>query len=447
MKKKMLLSAVAMFLAAGTLSAAEFDFANGGSIKFKGNAVPAPAPAASAAKSVSGNAQRAAARPAEWTVMVFINGKNNLEKFALRDVNEMETIGSTDKVNVVVQLGRMDGFDSSDGDWKGVRRYYIKKDDDFSKINSPMVEDLGTLDMGDYKNAIAFGRWAKTKFPARKYMFIFWNHGSGWIKSKGLYTAKGISYDDETNNHMDTPQMAKVIRDIGGVNVVGSDACLMQMAEVAFELKPFAPYIVGSEEIEPGDGYTYDTFLGPLVQNPMMNGAQLAKVAVDAYSDHYDPLGSGYTQSFINSSAMAQFLTLVNSFTTAVMSANDGEAAKYARDHALKFQYADNKDLYDFVSLLVSQSKNQAVKTKGNALMNFITNKLVGHTRSKDAPASIFVPEVTELSKAKGIAVYVPNRSVPPSYLEMQWAKKSNWPKFVKWIASKDAPPEGFKPQ
>ena len=447
MKKKMLLSAVAMLLAAGTLSAAEFDFANGGSIKFKGNAVPAPAPAASAAKTVSGNAQRAAARPAEWTIMVFINGKNNLEKFALRDVNEMEMVGSTDKVNVVVQLGRMDGFDSSDGDWKGVRRYYIKKDEDPTKISSPMIEDLGTLDMGDYKNAIAFGRWAKTKFPARKYMFIFWNHGTGWIKSKGLYSSKGISYDDETNNHMDTPQMAKVLRDIGGVNVVGSDACLMQMAEVAFELKPFAPYIVGSEEIEPGEGYTYNQLLEPLVKNPAMNAPQLAKLAVDTYSDYYDALNSGYTQSFVNSAAMAQFLTLVNSFTTAVMSANEGEAAQYARDNALKFQFADNKDLYDFVSLLISKAKSQAVKAKGKALMDYITNKLVGHSRSKDAPPSIFVPVTTELSKAKGIAVYVPNRSVPPSYLEMQWAKKSNWPKFVKWIASKDAPPAGFKPQ
>ena len=446
MKKKMLLSAVAMLLAAGTLSAAEFDFANGGSIKFKGNAVPASAPAASAAKSV-GNSRRAEARPAEWTIMVFLNGKNNLEKFALRDVNEMEMIGSTDKVNVVVQIGRMDGFDSSDGDWKGVRRYYIKKDEDPTKINSPLIEDLGSLDMGDYKNAIAFGRWAKTKFPAKKYMFIFWNHGSGWVKSKGLYTSKGISYDDETNNHMDTPQMSKVIRDIGGVNVVASDACLMQMAEVAFELKPFAPYIVGSEEIEPGDGYTYDTLLGSLVKNPMMNGAQLAKLAVDAYSDHYESLGSGYTQSFINSASMAQFLTLVNTFTTAVMSANDGEAAKYARDNALKFEYVDNKDLYHFVSLLVEKSNSQAVKAKGKALMSFITSNLVGHSRSKDAPPSIFVPQITELSKAKGIAIYVPNRSVPPSYLEMQWAKKSNWPKFVKWIASKDAPPEGYKPQ
>jgi len=43
----------------------------------------------------------------EWTIMVFVNGKNNLETYALKDMNEMEMIGSSDKVNVVVQIGRM----------------------------------------------------------------------------------------------------------------------------------------------------------------------------------------------------------------------------------------------------------------------------------------------------------------------------------------------------
>ena len=437
MKNKILLSAAMIFLT-GAVSAAEFDFANGGNIKNSLKKTPAPAPVVAAAQSLEN--QRAAKRPAEWTVMVFINGKNNLEKSALRDVNEMEMIGSTDKVNIVVELGRIAGYDTSDGDWTGVRRYLIQKDEDMSKISSPVLQDLGTVDMGDYKSAIAFGKWAKSKYPAKKYMFILWNHGTGWLKSAKLTGTKGISYDDESNNHINTPQMAQILKSIGGVTVFGSDACLMQMAEVGYELRPYVPFIVGSEDIEPGDGYSYDNLLGSLVKEPSMNGAQLAKIAVDTYADYYDQKENGYTQSYINSSAMPQFLSLVNAFTIEVVRADDGEAAQYARDNALKFEDTDNKDLYDFVSLLVSKSNNQNVKNKGKALMDFISNKLVGNNRSKDAPDSYW-SKARELSKAKGIAVYIPRRSVPYSYLEMQWAKKSAWPKFVKWIASKDAPP------
>ena len=210
----------------------------------------------------------------------------------------------------------------------------------------------------------------------------------------------------------------------------------MQMAEVDYELKDYVPFIVGSEETEPGDGYTYDLFLGPLVKNPNVEGATVARLAVDGYSNHYDAQSGGYTQSFVYSNALPQFLNLVNDFAAAVQQANDVEAAKYARDNAIKFAYAENKDLYDFTKLLVEKSKNSNVQTKGKALMNFITRNLVGHNRTKDEPASWW-SAANELTRAKGIAVYIPSKQVPSTYMELQWAQKSNWPKFVNWLASK----------
>jgi len=61
-------------------------------------------------------ASRKPAKPSkEWTIMVFINGKNNLEQYGLKDVNEMEMVGSGDKVNVVVELARIKGYSSADG--------------------------------------------------------------------------------------------------------------------------------------------------------------------------------------------------------------------------------------------------------------------------------------------------------------------------------------------
>ena len=435
MKKTTLIGAAAMLFTAGIVSAQNADFVNGFNYHELLNQQNIVAPQDHTFVAVPKPVLEQLG-PAEWTIMVFVNGKNNLEKYALRDVNEMEMIGSTDKVNIVVELGRMEGFDSSDGDWKGVRRYFVKKDKDTNKITSPMVQDLGMKDMGSYQSVIDFGKWAKQKYPAKKYMLIFWNHGAGWIKSAGLYSSKGISYDDQSNNHINTPQMAEILKAIGGVDVVGSDACLMQMAEVDYEIKNYVTHIVGSEETEPGDGYTYNTFLGPVVQNPGMNATQLARVAVDAYSDHYEAQSGGYTQSFVYSNAIPQFLQLVNAFAYEVTKANDVEAAKYARDNAVKFAYPENKDLYDFTALLISKSNNKAVKEKGQALMNYITHNLVGHNRTKDEPGSWW-SSPNPLSRAKGIAVYIPSKPVPASYSEMQWAKYSNWDEFVNWLAAK----------
>jgi S1-C subfamily serine protease len=40
----------------------------------------------------------------EWTILVYVCGDNDLAPFALLDVNEMELVGSTDAVDVVVQF-------------------------------------------------------------------------------------------------------------------------------------------------------------------------------------------------------------------------------------------------------------------------------------------------------------------------------------------------------
>jgi hypothetical protein len=59
---------------------------------------------------------------AAWTFMVYMDGDNNLEPFALGDFLEMASVGSTSNVNVVVELDRSPAFDTSYGDWTGAWR-------------------------------------------------------------------------------------------------------------------------------------------------------------------------------------------------------------------------------------------------------------------------------------------------------------------------------------
>ena len=90
MKHNVILSAVAMLFSASLLSAQTVDFDRGGfNIKEALKNAPVTAPAASTAVSLpSQNDVARVGQPAEWTIMVFVNGKNNLEKYALRDGND-----------------------------------------------------------------------------------------------------------------------------------------------------------------------------------------------------------------------------------------------------------------------------------------------------------------------------------------------------------------------
>lgn len=84
----------------------------------------------------------AAVQQKEWTIMVFMNGKNNLEMKMLKRINQMETIGSDENITIVAELGRMKGQQGGtdlDGDWTGSRTYLIKKDTDTTSVASPSL--------------------------------------------------------------------------------------------------------------------------------------------------------------------------------------------------------------------------------------------------------------------------------------------------------------------
>ncbi len=356
----------------------------------------------------------------EWTIMVFINGKNNLEPYALKDMNEMEMVGSTDKVNVVTETGLVSGYGATP--WLGTRRFLIKKDNNTSTVTSPMLQDLGKVDMGDYKSVVDFVNWSKTNYPAKKYMLIIWNHGSGWDKGRAL-VSKGISYDDETGNHINTPQMGLLLKAAGGVDVYGSDACLMQMPEVVYEIKNYVPYIVGSEETEPGDGYTYNDLLTPLMANPAMSAEQLGVTAVDAYANHYENQNEGYTQSLVKTAALPQFLNVANDFAAAMMASGDKAGVKAAINGAQNYAVYENHDLVHFAQLIGASTKDANVKAKAAAFANYITGTLVIHNRA--LPSSY--------SNSHGLSGYMPTYGFNGDYNSLAWAAASKWDEFIAW--------------
>ena len=424
MRETLLAAAAVLIFASPAAAGAGFDGLSGIDLKKELSGIEVAVPAAADEPGKS----RPPGSPAEWTVMVFLNGKNDLEKFALRDINEMEMVGSSDKVNIVVEAGRIAGYDSSEGDWKGVRRYLITRDSDTGEVGSRMLRDMGMADMGDYRSLAAFGKWAKAAYPARKYMLIVWNHGTGWDKSLALGSIKGISYDDESGSHINTPQLGMALRELGGVDVYVSDACLMQMPEVAYEIRNYAEYIVGSEAIEPNDGFTYNTFLGPLAARPGMDAAELGRIAVDTYSDRYQDLGKASTQSLLKASALGGFALLVDDFVTAAMAGGEKTLVRAASSGAQSYAGYDNKDMGHFLELYSASSGNAAVKAKALALQAYMNGELLVHSRVSG--------KYTD-GNSRGLAVYLPGYYFDRAYPELAWAADTRWDEFTKWYLEK----------
>ena len=384
-------------------------------------------PEASGARPAGGEKK---ARPVkEWTVMVYMNGKNDLEAAGLLDLDEMERVGSSGQVNIVAEWGRMSGqagdISGLDGDWTGSRRYYVVNDLAPEKIKSRVLQKLPSVDMGDWRHLADFANWGMKNYPAKRYALIVWNHGSGWKTSKAAVN-KGISYDFETKNHISTPELGLAMKAIGKVDVLAFDACLMQMAEVAWEVREQADFIVGSEESVPGLGLPYDYFLGLLsLEGRVMEPEQFSRMMVEGYTAFYASHKSSTTLSVLRTSALPGFSEVLNAWTDAMLaSGRDGEL-KGLFPKTNKYDDTDFKDLYDFARRVEALDEAGPLGRSSRALMAAIDGGVV---IKNSAYAGGYYPD----RLSRGLSIYLPEAGYDSKYDQLAWAKASRWDEFLK---------------
>lgn len=74
--------------------------------------------------------------------------------------------------------------------------------------------------------------------------------------------------------------------------LLGFDTCLMATIDVAAVFQNFAKYLVGSEEVEPGNGWLYSGWLGALAEDPAMEGDDLGVAICNTYYEGCEAVGT-----------------------------------------------------------------------------------------------------------------------------------------------------------
>jgi hypothetical protein len=70
--------------------------------------------------------------------------------------------------------------------------------------------------------------------------------------------------------------LSNVKKSLGrSIDILGFDACLMSMAEVAYQVRGLADFTVGSEQTSPNEGWPYDRICKALAARPTMKPAEL----------------------------------------------------------------------------------------------------------------------------------------------------------------------------
>jgi len=359
----------------------------------------------------------------EWTIMVFMNGDNNLESAAIGDINEMEMVGSNDNVNVIVQLDRSPKFDNSNENWHSTKRFYVEKDSN-PLITSKELADIGEANMASSSTLYEFLKWTTEQYPAKKNVLILWNHGGGWqsMSNDDTDQPRGMSLPELEN------ALQKFKQDNGKkLSIIAFDMCLMGQIELDVAIAPYASIRIGSQELEPNEGFDYTNMLQKLALKPEIEPEEFAVNVVEGYKSFYEKAGKagGVTLSAIRLDKISNvvdrfqdFSQKINSdlqFSWEATSRALGVVETYARDRS----DFGSIDLSDFADSFKSQSVvSSELNTAAESVIEAVEESVIASTSGKAHPYS------------RGIAVYFPidNQYFDAKYMtDSKFSQKTDW--------------------
>jgi len=355
--------------------------------------------------------------------MVYMCGDNNLEWCYWRNLDMMESVGSTEEVNIVAQ---MDPYDTCTGTY----RYYVtgvEAGSEYPRYPENIVQTLPEQDMSDPATLTNFINWAGDNYPADHYMLILCNHGGGW--REGDDVLKGIIWDDTTGGweHIDVPELAQSLETANvNIDILGLDACLMQMIEVAWELgmEMSTPpnYLIASEATAWTPVWPYDDFLVQITNNTNVEQLVICETIINGYINSLS--NSGTMSAFhFNDDFLNNGLDIINNFANALLDSNYQEEISSARLTAQAYILWDQpqyKDIYDFAQIIknnVTDCWSEAVE-----VMDLINSVIVaeGHTGS-------------DMENSHGLSIYLTNSpsEYNSNYDFLRFAIDTQWDEFL----------------
>lgn len=343
---------------------------------------------------------------AEWTILVYLDGDNNLEQEAITDFREMATVGSTSEVNIVVQMDRIGSQEEWDttsyGNWKTTKRFLIKRGQTPTAKNA--LADLGERNMGNPKTLADFITWGVQNYPSKRTALIFWDHGSSW---------PGVASDETSDDDLLTmPELRSALADaqrrtgLKTLDLIGFDACLMSQVDVLATIAPFAKVAIGSADLVPGDGWAWNVWLERLIKKPEQTASELAPAIVSSFVQFYrkakEPTVTiaAYDLTHLReltASFDALALALIDDLPTSRSAIR--RALSYANRYAPDDDDLSTIDLGHFAQLLIDKKAGQQTTTAAKKVLQTLEQARIAEGHGGAHP------------KTSGISIYFPRKS------------------------------------
>ena len=358
----------------------------------------------------------------KWTILLYSAADNNLEEDLTKDVIEMEEAGSNRNMNLLVQLDRGEKPSEMSDGWAGCKRFYLNKDNDSSKINSPSLQDMGQVNMADPEVLADFVKWGIKNYPAEHYMLIISDHGYGWEGAIEDESHKGWMSVPDINNALMMAQKETGEK----IAILGFDACLMATTEVIDEFKNSADFVIASQDIEGVEGWPYaNIFTGELTkqfQKALNTKFTLSpELVAKGIVNHSENNPSIVTLSALDTSKATELAKATDSFAKAIL---ETDMPLYEIKNVAKKtkEFEGFKDHGDFAKKIIDSPKitDEKIKKAAEAMLKALDEIVIAEQHSE------------EHSNATGLNIEVSRKAGSGIgdfgyYHDLAFAKETSW--------------------
>jgi hypothetical protein len=313
------------------------------------------------------------------------------ELAAIRDIKELQRVGSTETLDVIVQIDRK---------WPGYpQRYRIREgvSDLLSDRSAKRLVDIKDMSTGDPAALRSLLRWSQEWAPADHYMLVLWGH------------SYGLGFGRDHGDPLTLTELSKVLKahgPQGKLDLLGANACAMSYAEAAYELRDSAKFLVASEITMPFVGWPYAEILNEIVANPEIEPIDLGKKIVKHFMRSFEKKEVALT--VLDLSKADGLLELVSELANALAQGIRRDKARDQITNAfLDTAHGDVRPLIDLLDLCTKLQEvsdddvKNDVKSKAAALQRFLESKafIVDHDGDPGFEGlhgvGIFAPAVT----------------------------------------------------
>ncbi len=370
-----------------------------------------------------------------WTVLVYLDGDNDIEWYANVTLNDLEARFPDRGVEIVVLFDRAKGYDEKVGNWTDTRAFRVRRGSSADTFESELIANLGELNMGSADTLAAFISAGLRTFPARRICLMLWDHGSGWSDSTVDLDAPGSKKSPDELTLLETRDgIARGLKGAGRekFDLLNFHMCLMGQVEIATEMMPFSDTMVASEAMIPCSVVPFGNLMTILSGQPDPRAA--AAGMVEVYRQTYRAKkDEGSTASAVDLTRLPPLLDAIDAVAVRLTGVVDRAWPTLSRSLFFSENYMGRADYRMGAHATSSIDLIDALRRMRANMENFPAEE--EYRQLERALDACLLDNYTghRWRLSQGLAIYGPVRAemLNSAYRQTAFAKRGPWLEFL----------------